>query len=176
LKTYVLDSATLTFFMDQKERILPKDPSLLKTLTDEYKQHSLARFDHLFNHFTAFANVVDDLGNLGNTKYPDFKVKFREIISHLIKNSTIENKGKSKDKALENKKTIITNLHRAKMGKEKIPKTDVENSLIRTQLNLTLDSQDVIVEVDRSHTLPFPILFAWDPKKIIEKIDEKFYE
>ncbi len=176
LKTYVLDSNNLKFFIDQKERFLPKDPSLIKTLTNEYKQHSLARFDHLFNHFTAFTNVVDALGNLGNTRYPDFKVHFRQIISHLIENSTIENTAQSKDKTLEIKKTIISDLHRETMGKEEKPKTDAESSLIRTQLNLILNSQDFIVEVDRSHTLPFPILFAWDPKKIIEKIDERFAE
>ncbi len=159
LGAYTSNPNNGSIFKAHKETLL-ENTNLLEMLIKEYKMHSLARYDHLFNHYTAFVNVVNDLGDLGEAKHPGFKNRLKTIVSKLIENSSKNS----------NELTICPNLHRDKgiMGHEEIKRTNEENLLVKAKLNLLMgvDEKKKVIELDRAHTLPFPSIFAWNFDKV----------
>ena len=189
---------TIDFFSLERERLM-ESKNWTSILTKEYKNHSLARFDHLFNYYTAFVNVIYNLGELGETKHPGFKKQLMEIVAHLVEHSSIEldnfptdapvptqklAKMKYKKAELQKKITVNPDFHRNErfIGSEKNHRTEVEQTSIKKILSLLMgiekddengEFKDMIT-VDRSHTMPFPILFGWLADKMQNLIDPSY--
>lgn len=170
------DQDVIEFFSKQKDIIL-KDKDWLITLAQEYKQHSLARFDHLFNYYTAFVNIIVNLGEIGEKKHIGFAQNSKDVVSSILKNASINSKIGYTNEEKKKLSTINENAHRNSkdMGYEETKRTDVENTLIRTKINIALGTENSeLVLVERAHTLPFPSLFSWKSDKTKEIIDDKF--
>jgi|GEM_PF-2860373 len=189
---------TIAFFSLERKFIM-KNKNWTSLLTKEYKKHSLARFDHLFNYYTAFVNIMFNLGEIGETNHVGFKKKLVEIVAHLVEHSSIEldnfqtdNLASKAEKAsikiknaeLLKKITINPDFHRNErfIGAEKTSRTMAEQTSIRTILSLLMGIEKIeehgefkdMITVERSHTMPFPVLFGWLAEKMKELIDPNY--
>ena len=166
-------------------------------LIKEQRQHSLSRFNNLFTYHTAFVNTIAILGEMGQEKYGGkFKEKTSQVVAKLLEYSHIElEKEIKKDDSraltdeeierdrlkkeerqrLENLATINQQHHRIKdiMGWESEKFKDKAKVISTFNLLLgNIEGKGSILDLQRSHTLPFPSCFSWKIDKEIEFINK----
>jgi|GEM_PF-3249302 len=184
----------LPYFELLSQKIKKDSIISLDHIIKEQRQHSLVRFNNLFNYYTAFVNTVHILGNMGQVKYgDDFKKKAHTVVADLLENAYIELKehtklNKKSEKIqpktadiqeLEKLVTIDLDYHRIKsiMGYEQTKMDKEKKKEIINTLNVLLgidEKNKLIFELQRSHSLQFPSVFAWKKSKLVKCINIEF--